>query len=154
MLNKQGDNIQPCHTPFPIWNQSIVPCPVLTVASWPAYSFLRRQVRWSSIPISWRVFQFVVIYTVKGFGVINKVEVDFSFPWNSLAFSMIQRMLAILSHKLWQIVLHTANGFHVSIKQLRLETLKGCLSYVPHSQSTVIHHEIQSTHLLSHLSKQ
>ena len=32
-LNKQGDNIQPGHTPFPIWNQSVVPCPVLTVAS-------------------------------------------------------------------------------------------------------------------------
>ena len=32
-LNKQGDNIQPVHTPFPIWNQSVVPCPVLTVAS-------------------------------------------------------------------------------------------------------------------------
>ena len=29
-LNKQGDNIQPWHTPFPIWNQSVVPCPVLT----------------------------------------------------------------------------------------------------------------------------
>ena len=28
-LNKQGDNIQPWHTPFPIWNQSIVPCPIL-----------------------------------------------------------------------------------------------------------------------------
>src|SRR5574337_73859 len=25
-LNKQGDNIQPGHTPFPIWNQSVVPC--------------------------------------------------------------------------------------------------------------------------------
>ena len=35
-LNKQGDNIQPWHAPFPIWNQSVVPCPVLTVASWPA----------------------------------------------------------------------------------------------------------------------
>ena len=43
-LNKQGDNIQPWHTPFPIWNQSVVPCPVLTVASWPAYRFLKRQV--------------------------------------------------------------------------------------------------------------
>ena len=39
-LNKQGDNIQPCCTPFPIWNQSVVPCPVLTVASWPAYRCL------------------------------------------------------------------------------------------------------------------
>ena len=32
-LNKQGDNIQPWRTPFLIWNQSVVPCPVLTVAS-------------------------------------------------------------------------------------------------------------------------
>ena len=55
-LNKQGDNIQPWHTPFPIWNQSVVPCLVLTVASWPAYRFLRRQVRWSDIPISLRIF--------------------------------------------------------------------------------------------------
>ena len=39
-LNKQGDNIQPWHTPFPIWNQSVVTHPVLTVASWPAYIFL------------------------------------------------------------------------------------------------------------------
>ena len=38
ILNKQGDNIQPWHTPFPIWNWSVVPCPVLTVASWPACS--------------------------------------------------------------------------------------------------------------------
>ena len=55
-LNKQGDNIQPWCTPFLIWNQSVVPCPVLTVASWPAYRFLRRQVRWSGIPISFRIF--------------------------------------------------------------------------------------------------
>ena len=33
-LNKQDDNIQPWRTRFPIWNQSVVPCPVLTVASW------------------------------------------------------------------------------------------------------------------------
>ena len=37
-LNKQGDNIQPWRTPFPVLNQSIVPCPALTVASWPAWS--------------------------------------------------------------------------------------------------------------------
>ena len=51
-LNKQGDNMQPWCTPFPIWNQSDVPHSVLTVASWPAYRFLRRQLRWSGIPIS------------------------------------------------------------------------------------------------------
>ena len=49
-LNRQGDNIQPWSTPFPIWNQSVVPCPVLAVASWPSYRFFRRQVRWSGIP--------------------------------------------------------------------------------------------------------
>ena len=55
-LNKQGDNIQPWWTPFPIWNQSVVQCLVLTVASWPAYRFLKRKVRWSGIPISLIIF--------------------------------------------------------------------------------------------------
>ena len=55
-LYKQGDNMQPWCNPFPIWNQSVFPCPVLTVASWPAYRFLKRQVRWSGIPISFRIF--------------------------------------------------------------------------------------------------
>ena len=55
-LNRQGDNIQPWRTPFPILNQSVVPCQVLTAASWLAYRFLRRQVRLSGIPITWRIF--------------------------------------------------------------------------------------------------
>ena len=37
-------------------NQSVVPYPVLTVASWPAYRFLRRQVRRSSLRIFHRFF--------------------------------------------------------------------------------------------------
>ena len=48
--------------------------PVLTIASWPAYRFLRRQVRWSGIPISWRIF--VCCEPHKGFGIVNKAEVD------------------------------------------------------------------------------
>jgi len=56
LCSKQGNNIQPWHTPFLIWNQSAVPCPVLAVAFWPAYRFLKRQVRWSGIPISFRIF--------------------------------------------------------------------------------------------------
>ena len=55
-INKQGDNIQLWCSPFPIWNQSVFPCPVLTVASWPEYRFLKRQVRWSGIPINLRIF--------------------------------------------------------------------------------------------------
>ena len=60
---------------FPIWSQFVIPCPVLIVAPWPAYRVLRRQVRWSGIPISWRIFQFVVIHTVKGFSGVNEAEV-------------------------------------------------------------------------------
>ena len=37
--------------------------------------------------------QFIVIHAVKGFGIVNKAEIDVF--WNSLAFLMIQRMLAI-----------------------------------------------------------
>ena len=55
-LNKQGDNIQPWRAHFLIWNQSVGPRAVLTVASWPAYRFLKRWVRWSGIPISFRIF--------------------------------------------------------------------------------------------------
>ena len=55
-LNKQDDSIQPWCTPFSILNQSVVPCPILAVASWRAYRFLRRQIRWSGILISLRIF--------------------------------------------------------------------------------------------------
>ena len=75
-LNKQGDNMQPWRTPFPIWNQSVVPCPVLTIPSWPAYRFLTRQVRFCYAHLFQNFPQFVVIYTIKGFDVINKAEVD------------------------------------------------------------------------------
>ena len=84
--SKQGDNIQLLCTLFPILNQSIVPCPVLIVASWPAYRFPRRQARWTSIPISKNFSQFVVIHTVKGFRVVNEVEVDFFFSGILLLF--------------------------------------------------------------------
>ena len=55
-LNKQGDNRQPGYTPFSILNQSVVLYRVITVASWPAYRFLRSQVRCSGIPMSLIIF--------------------------------------------------------------------------------------------------
>ena len=54
-LNKQGDNIQPWHLPFPILNQSVVPCPGITVTSWPAHRF-QEAGKMSGIPISLRIF--------------------------------------------------------------------------------------------------
>ena len=87
--NKQGDNIQPCCTPFPVWNQSVVPYPVLTVASWPAYRFLRRQTRWSYTPNCLRIFHRFVIHTVHE----ADVDVFLELP----CFSVIQWILAIWS---------------------------------------------------------
>ena len=75
-LNKQGDNILPWCTSFPIGNQSVIPCPVLTVASWPAHRFLRRQVRWSGIPISFRIFH-NLLWSTQSLWNSQKVEVDF-----------------------------------------------------------------------------
>ena len=37
---------------------------------------LKRQVRWSGILVSFSIFQFIVIHTVKGFGIVNKAEID------------------------------------------------------------------------------
>ena len=62
MLNKQGDLLQLWGIPFPVLNQSVL---VLTAASCPAYRFLRRWVMWSGIPISLKIFWFIVIHTVK-----------------------------------------------------------------------------------------
>ena len=76
-LNKQGDNIQPWCTPFPIRNQPVVPCLVLTVASWPAYRFLQEAGQVVCYSNLFQNFpQFVVIHTVKGLGIVNKGEVD------------------------------------------------------------------------------
>ena len=61
-LNKQGNNIQPC-TLFSVLNQFIIPCSALTVASCPAYRFFRRQIRWSGVPISFRIFHRLLWYT-------------------------------------------------------------------------------------------
>ena len=98
-FNKQGDNIQLWHTPFPILNQSTVPCLVLTVASWPAYSFLRRQVRWSGIPTSLRIFHSLLGSTYsKALALSVKQKKNrFFFFWNSFAFCMMQQILAIWS---------------------------------------------------------
>ena len=77
-LNKQGDNIQPWRTPFPTWNQSVVPCPVpcpccfLTCIqiSQEAGQVVRYSHLFQNFP------QFIVIHTVKGFSIVNKAEVD------------------------------------------------------------------------------
>ena len=70
------------YTPFPILNQFVVPCPVLTVASCHVERFLRGQVRWSGIPILLRIFHLSFGgvgwggSTAKGFSIVNEAKVD------------------------------------------------------------------------------
>ena len=83
-LSKQGDTIQPWHTPFLTLNQSIVPCPVLTY--FPTCKLASQEtgkVVWYS-----RLFKnfpwFVVIYTIKGFSIVNEAEVDVFLEFSCL----------------------------------------------------------------------
>ena len=92
-LNRQGDNIQPWHTPFPIWNQSIFPCPVLTVASWPGYRFHRREVRWSGNPISLRIFHSLLWHT--DFRIVSERDVVVFLELSCFFYN--QQMLVIWS---------------------------------------------------------
>ena len=39
------------------------------------------EVRWSDIPISLRIFWFVVLYTVQSFSIVNEAEVDVSLEF-------------------------------------------------------------------------
>ena len=52
-------------------NQSIVPC----LASWLAYRFHKRQVRWSGIPISWRIFH-SFLWCTQSKALVNGIETD------------------------------------------------------------------------------
>ena len=76
-LNKQGDNIQPWRTPFLIWNQSVVPCPVLTVAFWPATDFSAGRSGGLVFPVLPEFSTVFLWYTtVNSFGIVNKAEID------------------------------------------------------------------------------
>jgi len=98
-LNKQGDNtaltysflsLQPVRYSMPASNCCFLTCIQVSQEAgkvvWYSHLF-------KNFP------QFVEIHTVKGFGTVNKTEVDFFFC-NFLAFSMIQWILAI-----WSLVL-------------------------------------------------
>ena len=104
--------MQPWCTPFPIWNQSVIPCPVLTVASWLAYRFLRRQVRGSGIPLSLRIFH-SLLWSTQSKALASSIKQRFFR--NSLAFSMIQWMFVIWSGasafsksslNIWKLMVH------------------------------------------------
>ena len=77
-LNRQGDNIQPWRPPFPIWNQSVVPRPVLTVASWPATCIQVSQEAGQVVWYSHLFHNFPVCHDSHSqrLGIVSKAEVD------------------------------------------------------------------------------
>ena len=73
-LSKQGDSIQLWCTPFPIWNQSVVPCPVLTVPSYSPFltglfSFFSYWVVW--VPYKIWILTIYQIYSLQLFSLIS-----------------------------------------------------------------------------------
>ena len=65
---------------FQFWTSLLFPCKVLTIVFCPASRFLKRQVKWSDIPICLRIFQFVVIHPVNSFSVDNEADVFLEVP--------------------------------------------------------------------------
>ena len=61
---------------FPIWNQTIVQCTVLTVVHDLHMDSLGGRSGGLVFPFLKEFSQFVVIHIVKGFGVVHKAEVD------------------------------------------------------------------------------
>ena len=83
-LNKQGDNIQPCHTPFPILNQTVVLCLVFCVCvfGFNCCFLTHIQVSQETGKMFWYFLlsksfpQFVMIHIVKGFSIVDEMEID------------------------------------------------------------------------------
>ena len=74
-LNNQSDNLQLWCTPFSILNQSMVPCPVLTVVSWTPYRFHRRQVN-----LAWRILSITLLACVMR-AIVQQFEHSLSLPF-------------------------------------------------------------------------
>ena len=75
-LNKQDDNIQPWCTPFLIWNQSVVPCPVLTVVLGLHIDFSGCRSGGLVCPSLSEFSTVCCVPHSQGFGIVNKAEVD------------------------------------------------------------------------------
>ena len=75
-LNKQGDSMQPWHTPFPIWNQCVVPCPVQPLLPDLHTDFSRGRSGGLVFP---SLSEFSTVYCDphgQAFGIVSKVEID------------------------------------------------------------------------------
>ena len=113
-LNKQGDNIQPWRTPFPIWNQSVCcsmsssSCCFLTCIQ---VSQEAGQVAWYSHLLQ-NFPHFSVIHTVKGLSIVNKAEIDVFlelscfFQWSSGCWQFDLWFLCLFENQLEHLEVH------------------------------------------------
>ena len=113
------------------------------VASCPAYKFLRRQVRWSGIPIPLRIFLFVVIHIVKGFSIINEAEVDVFFS-GILLLSLLY--IECWQFDLWFLCLFKTQLVHLEVLGSELKPSFKILSItlLACEMSTIVHGVLQA----------
>ena len=73
--NKQGDSIQPWCTPFPIWKQSVVACPVLNCCFLTFIQISQEIGRVVWYAHLFENFPFVVIHTVKLWKILKEMGI-------------------------------------------------------------------------------
>ena len=111
MKKNQGSN---CQHLLDHRQSKRVPCPVLTVASWPAYSFLRRQIRWSGMLISWRIFhiccdshsQRLWCSQRSRSGCFSGTLLLFQWPNRSWQFDLCSSAFSKYSLNIWKFMVH------------------------------------------------
>ena len=109
-LNKQGDNIQPWYTPFPIWNQSVSPCPVLTVA-------LEATVRTGTHINPWIFSGWSNRRKTLGLGILDQWRYALS-------------ILPFLRREMFSLHYCTENMPSMSLQEASVSVLQGCLLYI------------------------
>ena len=66
--------------------QSVVPCPVANCCFLTSIQISQEQVRWSGIPISFRIFHSLLWFTQSKLWHSQSIKQKYMFFWNSLAF--------------------------------------------------------------------
>ena len=114
-FNKQGDHIQPWLTPFPIWEQSVVLCPLLTVAFYPVMQASQKAGKLVWYSLVFKNFpQFPLIHTGKGFSRVKPVDL---LIWSSAFSESSLYRLKCLVHILLK---HSMKDFEHSLPSISL----------------------------------
>ena len=114
-LNKQGDNIQPCCIVFPILNQTVVPCPVLTTrhihnwasfSPWPSLFILTGAI--INCPL---LFPSSVLDTFQPGGVVMvALRVSYPFSFSYCSWSSLGKNTEVVCHFLLQRAMSCQNS--------------------------------------------